>query len=112
SCIAHQHDEGPDRRRRRAGALLVGRRAGLRPCGRGGCPPKGRFRPGRVVRDDVGHGARRLGGSPGTGVPMRARGVTAMRVTGSGASSPPPERGASSVEYALIVFAVAATIVV
>ncbi len=35
-----------------------------------------------------------------------------MRATGSGASSPPAERGASSVEYALIVFAVAATIVV
>jgi Flp pilus assembly pilin Flp len=35
-----------------------------------------------------------------------------MRVTGSGASSLPAERGASSVEYALIVFAVAATIVV
>ena len=35
-----------------------------------------------------------------------------MRATGSGAGPVPAEDGASSVEYALIVFAVAASIVV
>lgn len=46
---------------------------------------------------------------------MRAIGVTAVRETGSGApsamSSTTTDRGASTVEYGLIVFAIAATIV-